>query len=237
MKNKIFKIIGTISFIGVFTILIITLYNNITLNNKNKELENYLKESDIVKGYQFEKDNYLVFSKTELDNLKPDWDKEIEVISFIKEGSVPPWYFEKSYFLNTEGKSKAYNLFYEALKKTKRVALVKTVIGPKFYYGILKLVDNGIILTTLYFEEEVRIPEKEMSTKITSNELDLAIKLIESMEGVFEPNKYKDEYQNRIKKAIDEKLDGKKITKTKRSNKKQINDLMKALEKSLKDTK
>ena len=57
------------------------------------------------------------------------------------------------------------------------------------------------------------------------------------MEGVFEPNKYKDEYQNRIKKAIDEKLDGKKITKTKRSNKKQINDLMKALEKSLKDTK
>lgn len=196
-----------------------------------------LKESDIVKGYQFEKDNYLVFSKTELDNLKPDWDKEIEVISFIKEGSVPPWYFEKSYFLNTEGKSKAYNLFYEALKKTKRVALVKTVIGPKFYYGILKLVDNGIILTTLYFEEEVRIPEKEMSTKITSKELDLAIKLIESMEGVFEPNKYKDEYQNRIKKAIDEKLDGKKITKTKRSNKKQINDLMKALEKNLKDTK
>ena len=78
------------------------------------------------------------------NDLKPDWDKEIEVISFIKEGSVPPWYFEKSYFLNTEGKSKAYNLFYEALKKTKRVALVKTVIGPKFYYGILKLVENGI---------------------------------------------------------------------------------------------
>ena len=60
-----------------------------------------LKESDIVKGYQFEKDNYLVFSKTELDNLKPDWDKEIEVISFIKEGSVPPWYFEKSYFFES----------------------------------------------------------------------------------------------------------------------------------------
>ena len=158
-------------------------------------------------------------------------------VYFIKEGSVPPWYFEKSYFLNTEGKSKAYNLFYEALKKTKRVALIKTVIGPKFYYGILKLVDNGIILTTLYFEEEVHIPEKEMNSKITSKELDLAIKLIESMKGDFEPNKYKDEYQDRIKKAIDEKLDGKKITKIKRNSKKQINDLMKALEKSLKDAK
>ncbi len=196
-----------------------------------------VKESDIVKGYQFEKDNYLVFSKTELDNLKPDGDKEIEVISFVKEGSVPPWYFEKSYFLNTEKKSKAYNLFYEALKKTKRVALVKTVIGPKFYYGILKLVPNGIILTTLYFQEEVRIPDKNMEVKVTNKELDLAVKLIESMKGEFEPHKYKDEYQETLKKAIDDKLDGKKITKTKSTNKKQINDLMKALEKSLKEKK
>lgn len=196
-----------------------------------------VKESDIVKGYQFEKDNYLVFSKTELDNLKPDGDKEIEVISFVKEGSVSPWYFEKSYFLNTEKKSKAYNLFYEALKKTKRVALVKTVIGPKFYYGILKLVPNGIILTTLYFEEEVRIPDKNMEVKVTNKELDLAVKLIESMDGEFKPHEYKDEYQDKIKMAIDAKLDGKKITKTKSTNKKQINDLMKALEKSLKEKK
>ncbi len=196
-----------------------------------------VKESDIVKAYQFEKDNYIVFSKTELDNLKPDKDKEIEVISFIKETSVPPWYFEKSYFLNTEKKSKAYNLFYEALKKTKRVALVKTVIGPKFYYGILKPLQNGIILTTLYFEEEVRIPDKNMEVKVTNKELDLAVKLIESMDGDFEPHKYKDEYQETLKKAIDDKLDGKKITKTKSTNKKQINDLMKALEKSLKEKK
>lgn len=196
-----------------------------------------IKENDIVKGYQFEKDNYLVFSKAELDNLKPDGDKEIEVISFIKEESVPPWYFEKSFFLNTEKKSKAYNLFYEALKKTKRVALVKTIIGLKFYYGILKLVPNGIILTTLYFEEEVRIPEKDIDSKVISKELDLAVKLIESMEGEFEPHKYKDEYQETLKKAIDAKLDGKKITKTKSANKKQINDLMKALEKSLKEKK
>ena len=76
-----------------------------------------------------------------------------------------------------------------------------------------------------------------MNSKITSKELDLAIKLIEIMKGYFEPNKYKDEYQDRIKKAIDEKLDGKKITKIKRNSKKQINDLMKALEKSLKDAK
>ena len=196
-----------------------------------------LKEIDIVKGYQFEKDNYLVFNKVELDNLKPNMDKEIEVISFIKENEVPSWYYEKSYFLNTQKKSKAYNLFYEALKKTKMIALVKTVIGYKFYYGFLKLTKEGIILTTLYFNEEVNIPNIDINTNVTSKELDLAIKLIDSMKGKFEPSKYKDEYQDNIKKAIDDKLNGKKITKTKVTNKKQINDLMKALEKSLKENK
>ena len=101
----------------------------------------------------------------------------------------------------------------------------------------MKLVPNGIILTTLYFEEEVRIPDKNMEVKVTNKELDLAVKLIESMDGEFKPHEYKDEYQDKIKMAIDAKLDGKKITKTKSTNKKQINDLMKALEKSLKEKK
>ncbi len=196
-----------------------------------------LKESDILKAYQYENDNYLVFSKEELNNLKPSRNDEIEVISFINEGEISPWYFEKSYFLSSPKRSKAYNLFYEALKKTKKVALVKAVIGYKFYYGILKLAPQGIILTTLYFEEEVNMKSSIMDSKITSKEMDLAVNLIESMEGEFESSKYKDEYQDRIKKAIDSKLGGKKIAKTKVKNKKQINDLMKALEKSLKEKK
>ena len=144
---------------------------------------------------------------------------------------------QKSYFLNTEKKSKAYNLFYEALKKTKRVALVKTVIGPKFYYGILKPLSNGIILTTLYFEEEVRIPDKNMEVKVTNKELDLAVKLIESMDGEFKPHEYKDEYQENIRSAIDKKINGKTIKSAKKTSRKQINDLMEALEKSLKESK
>ena len=196
-----------------------------------------LKESDIIKGYQFEKNNYLVFSKEELNNLKLDQEKEIEVVSFIKESEVPTWYYEKSYLLSVENKSKAYTLFYEALKRSKKVALVKTVLGSKFYYGILKLSLNGIILTTLYFEEEIKMPDKDLSSKVTEKELNLAIKLIDSLSGRFEPSKYKDEYQDRIKKAIDDKLDGKKIIKGKKNNRKQIDDLMKALEKSLKESK
>ena len=81
------------------------------------------------------------------------------------------------------------------------------------------------------------MPDKDLSSKVTEKELNLAIKLIDSLSGKFEPSKYKDEYQDRIKKAIDDKLDGKKIIKGKKNNRKQIDDLMKALEKSLKESK
>lgn len=193
-----------------------------------------VKEKDIIKGYEYEKDNYLVFEKEELNKLKVENDKEIDVVAFINISEIDPFYFEKSYFLETENKSKAYTLFCEALKKTKKVALAKTIIGSKFYYCILRFANNGIILTTLYFEEEVNVPNNELSMKTNEKELNLAIKLIDSLSDKFDPKKYKDEYQENIKKAIDDKLDGKEIKTKKKKAKTQVKDLLDALEKSLK---
>lgn len=211
--------------------------NRIKYNKYCPHCKTNIKEKDIVKGYEYEKNNYLVFEKNELDDLKPENDHEIEVIAFIDIKEVSPIYFEKSYFLETENKSKAYVLFYEALKKTKMVALAKCIITSKFYYCILRLAKEGIIMTTLYFEEEINIPDKEINGTITEKELNLAIKLIESMKDKFLPEKYKDEYQNNIKKAIDDKLDGKKIKRNKTTTKTKVSNLMDALEKSLKNTK
>lgn len=194
-----------------------------------------LKESDIIKGYEIEKNNYLTFTKSELDSIKPIDEKEIEVVSFIKDNSVPVWYYEKTYLLGVEGKSRVYDLFCEALKKTKRVALVKTVIGNKFYYGILKFVDKGLILTTLYFNEEINLPDNNITYKNNSKELDLAIKLIEGMKGEFTPSKYKDEYQNKLKNAIDAKASGKSVKSKRVKRKNKVTDLMSALEKSIKE--
>lgn len=199
-----------------------------------KHCKKEVKEKDIIKGYQYEKDTYLVFDSKELDILKPENDHEIEVVSFIDIDEIPLVYFEKSYFLSTESKSKAYNLFYEVLKKTKMVALAKCVISSKFYYVVLRFIKDGIIMTTLYFDEEVNIPEKDITSKVDPKELDLAMKLVTSMKGTFEPEKYKDEYQDNIKKAITTKLDGKEIKGKKKSNKVQIDNLLEALEKSLK---
>lgn len=194
-----------------------------------------LKERDIVKGYAYEKDNYLVFDKNELNKLKPENNHEIEVVSFINLDEIPPVYFEKSYFLNTTNKSKSYLLFYEALKKTKMVALCKCIITSKFYYVILRVIEGGIVMTTLYFDEEINISEKNIKNNINTKELELAIKLINNMKGHFEPNKYKDEYQDNIRKAINDKLNGKTIKKVKGKSRKQIDNLLEALEKSLKE--
>jgi len=90
-------------------------------------------------------------------------------------------------------------------------------------------------MTTLYFEEEINIKEDNLDHKITDKELDLAVELIKNLKGKFEPNKYKDEYQNNLKDAIDKKIEGKSIKGVKKKNKKKINDLMEALEKSLKE--
>ncbi|MCI8467600.1 MAG: Ku protein [Bacilli bacterium] len=194
-----------------------------------------IKEQDIIKGYEYEQDKYIVFKKEELEKLKPDNDKEIDIISFVPLKDIDPIYFEKSYDIDAVGKGKAYFLFCEALKKSNLVALAKTVIGNKFYYCILRFNAQNIILTTLYFREEVNIHPDEVKNKIDEKELNLAIQLISSLKGKFEPSKYKDEYQDNIKKAIEDKIDGKTIKTKKKSNKKQISDLMEALEKSLKN--
>lgn len=193
-----------------------------------------IKETDIIKGYEYDKDKYITFEKEELDKLKPENEKEIEIISFVPLSEVDATYFEKSYCLETEGKGKAYHLFCEALRQSKLAALAKTVIGSKFYYCILRFLNNQIIMTTLYFEEELVIPDTDKLAKIDENELDLALKLIANLKGKFEPEKYKDEYQDNIREAIDDKIDGKTIRGKKKQNKQKINDLMEALEKSLK---
>lgn len=193
-----------------------------------------VKNDEIIKGYQYEKDEYIFFSKDELDNLKPSNDKEIEIISFIKMNEIDPMYLEKSYILEPSGKGKAYSLFCEALNKSKMVGLAKTVIGSKFYFCILRFFESRVIMTTLYFEEELRLPNAPLQSSANSKELELAIKLIDSLKGKFEPSKYKDEYQDNIRNAIDDKLSGKSVKKSKTKSKTRVNDLMEALEKSLK---
>lgn len=194
-----------------------------------------VKQTDIVKGYEYEDGEFITLTEDEFKNLKSEDEKTIEVVGFIDLKEVDPVYFEKSYVVEANSKSKAYTLFKDALSKTKKVALAKTVIGTKFYYVILRLGDNVILMNTLYFYEEVVIPDTVLDTKYTKKELDLAIELINSLNMKFKPEELKDEYQNKVKSAIDLKIEGKQIKKPKSKKKNNIKDLMTALEMSLKN--
>ena len=100
----------------------------------------------------------------------------------LKLKDIDPIYFEKSYVLNIDKPQKAYTLFKNALKKSGKVALAKTVISSKFYYVVLRFGENQIIMTTLYFQEEVNLTESVDDAKTTEKEMDLATKILNFLE-------------------------------------------------------
>ena len=192
-----------------------------------------VKESELVKGYEYEKGEYITFTKEELSNMQVDLKDSIEIVSFVPENEIDSYYYEKSYILTTSKKSKAYSLFLEALKKSKKVAVAKTTIGTKFYYVLLKYFEGNILMSTIYFEEEINVPATTIEAKFTKKELDLAMKLIEHLSGHFTPNEYQDDYQKQIKDAINDKVNGQEIPKKTKKKKASIKDLVTSLQKSL----
>ncbi len=192
-----------------------------------------VKESELIKGYEYEKGEYVTFTKEELANLQSESTDTLEIISFVPEHEVDPFYYEKSYILTSPKKSKAYSLFLEVLKKSKKIAVAKTSIHSKFYYCLLRYYQGNILMSTIYFEEEINIPEAVNEAKFTKKELDLAIKLVTQLSDHFKPESYQDEYQNQIKKAIEDKIDGKPIPKKAVHKKASVKDLITSLQKSL----
>jgi len=192
-----------------------------------------VKEADLIKGYEYEKGEYVTFTKEELNNMQIDSKDSIEIVSFVPENEIDPYYYEKSYILTTPKKSKAYSLFLEVLKKSRKVAVAKTTIGTKFYYVLLRYFDGNILMSTMYFEEEIIVPEVSSEAKFSKKELDLAMQLVEQLSGHFTPQDYQDDYQLQIKDAIEDKINGKEVPKKSKKKKVSMKDLVTSLQKSL----
>ena len=193
-----------------------------------------LKDSEIIKGYD-EEDELIFFEKNELDVLKQENDGDIEIVSFVPLKEIEPKYYQKTYFLLPLKKNKAYFILWQVLNKQKYVALCKMVFHNKFTYAILRCSEDIFLITTLFFEEEMKDVPVVSSPKLGNKELELASLLVDKMKGHFEPDKYKDEYQNSLLKAIKDKAKGKKMKKSKKKKTQDISSLMEALEKSLKE--
>ena len=194
-----------------------------------------VKQEDIIKGYKINEDKYITLTSEELKNLRVETEGNIEIVGFVGASEIDPVFYEKSYVVSVPSKSKAFSLFRDALEKSKRIAIAKTILSTKFYYVAIRMMGDNVIMSTLYFNEEIIIPDAVSSAKYTKKELDLAMKLIDSLKMQFKPEEYVDEYQENIKDAIKEKQKGMKPKTVKAKRKNNIKDLMQALELSLKN--
>ncbi len=195
--------------------------------------------ADIVKGYEFAKDQYVRVTDEELKALEGDASQIIDIAEFVPLPQVDPIYFENTYYLGPDkGGEKAYRLLADAMAKTDRVALAKFVMRGKESLVLVRPAQGGLTLHTMYFADEVRNfgeIDKGESAKIKTGELDLALRLIDELSrDEFKPEQYQDEYRLRVLDLVNMKVEGKEVTAVgPQVQRAQVIDLMEALKESL----
>jgi DNA end-binding protein Ku len=198
-----------------------------------------VERNDLVKGYEFAKDQYVRIADDELKALEGEASKAIEISEFVPLSTVDPVYFEKSYYLGPDkGGEKPYRLLAEAMAQAGKVALAKFVMRGRENLVLLRSAQNGLMLHAMYFADEVRDfseIEKGESAKISSAETNLAMRLIDELTNAeFKPEQYEDEYRQRVLDLVNSKAEGKEITIAEPvTQRAQVIDLMAALKESL----
>lgn len=193
--------------------------------------------NDIIKGYQVDSDHYVTVSEEELDAIKTEKEKSIQILHFANLNQISPIYYDKSYHVVPQaGGDKAFELLRQALMQEQKIAIGKTVMGT--HETLMSIIprEDGILISTMHFEDEVRaIPKSYEKPAISEQELGMAVTLINSMDTPFDPASYKDEYQIKLRELIESKLNGNQIVAAKAQEETgNIIDLMEALEKSIK---
>ncbi len=191
----------------------------------------------MVKGFEFSKDQYVSFTDEEIKAMAEETQKAIEITEFVPAAKVDPVYFDGAYYLGPDkGGEKAYKLINEAMKQTGRAALAKWAARGKQYLVMIRPVGNGLVMQQLLYKDEVR-PISEVpigDAELKDTELKLAVQLVEQIANdEFKPENYEDDVRKRYHEAIQRKVEGQEITAAPEAPKAQIIDLMEALKASL----
>ena len=196
-----------------------------------------LERSEIVKGFEYEKDQYVVIEPEDLENVAPPTATVMEILQFVRMQEVDPIFLETSYYVAPEeAVSKPYSLLLEAMKETGYDAVAKVAMHGREHIVILRPRERGIMLHTMYFVNELhKSNEADVATPAEFNkkEIELAKKLISTLAGKFNPEDYQDEYKTNVEKLIAQKRSGKKVIPIRQPKAAPVTDLMKALQRSL----
>lgn len=221
----------------------------ISFNQLHKECHSRLKQplfcpvcnrnverSEIVKGYEYEKDQYVLFSEEEMDKIEPASAKVMEILEFVKLKEMDPLYFDSSYYVSPEDAGvKAYQLLMKAMEESGYAAIAKLTMHQREHIVIVRPGTRGMTLHTMFYSNEIRAAESVPTDKVElkDQERKLAQQLIESLAAPFDPQKYRDEYQENLKAMIAAKLKGQQVTEVAQPHLAPVIDLMEALKKSL----
>lgn len=201
--------------------------------------ESVIERSTMVKGYEFEKGKFVLFTPEELKALEAGSRQTIDIVSFIPENAVDPIYYNKAYLLAPDKRgSKPYNLLLRAMRDTARCALAKWAFRSKEYVAQIRAADGGMVLQQLFYAEEVRSFSdlRIEPADVGDAELRLAKQLIEQISAdSYDPTEFVDEEKKRILAAVEEKISGRQLVAPEhaRTNGGQVIDLLEALRASL----
>jgi DNA end-binding protein Ku len=201
---------------------------------------------NLVKGYELAPDRYVVITPEELDGLEPQKTKTIDIEDFVDLSEIDPIYYDHPYYLVPDkGAEKAYKLLLEAMKESGKVAIARVVIRSKENLVAIRPLDGVLTMETMLFGDEVvppdgieDIPSSDGKAKTSAREVEMARQLIDSLTAEFDPDKYRDEYRDRVLDMIERKADGQDVVvEVQEEEPQKVPDLMAALEASIKGAK
>lgn len=194
---------------------------------------------DIVKGFEYDKDKYVVITDEEIEKIKTEKEKSIQILHFAQLNQISPVYYDKTYQAAPEaGGEKAFELLRAALMAEQKIAVGKTVMGTKDTLMAIIPREDGILISTMFYADDIRELQKQYTKpKISEAELNMAKTLINSMDTPFDPSQYKDEYQEKLRALIETKISGKEIVAAEPESKGKVIDLMEALKASVEKAK
>jgi DNA end-binding protein Ku len=197
-----------------------------------------IQRSETVKGYEYEKDHYVVLEDEDIKKVAPKTARVMEILEFVKAEQVDAIYLESSYYVAPdEGGEKAYALLFTALKDSGYYGVAKVAMHNREHIIVLRPGAKGILSHTMYYQDEIRqVDEFRTDTSLVKDkELAMAKMLISSLEAEFEPQKYHDEYRTNLQKMIEAKIEGRKVVEIPSEHVAPVIDIMEALKKSLAD--
>ena len=198
-----------------------------------------VKQSDIVKGYAFEKDRHVVVTDEELEAIKTEKEKAIQILHFVGVGEISSICYARAYYALPEpGGEKAFELLRRALAEEGKIGVGKTVLGTKETLMAILPQAEGLIVQALFFADEIKaVPKADTKPSVAVQELNMARKLVQSMDAPFDLAQHRDEYQAKLRQLLERKISGEELAVPKKSAQLNVSDLMDAFRQSIEQAK